>query len=270
MKIIITGCRGFIGKSLIDYFPKTYKVNKLYFKEYTVLKKNEFRNKVKNKLLKIKPDAVIHAATFFSKEVNSKINKKCFKINYEYSKIFIDTVIENKIKKIIYFGSNHEFEKNKKKLYPYLLSKKKFSNYLQNLENKKTKLTTFYIFNTFGLNDKRDKLHSKFFSNPEKLNLYKNLELNYININTLCNLVKKELSNNQNLKNKFISIINKDYFKIASLKKLNLNLLTNNDKKKLIIEKNIKIPINKKIIIENKKDSFFEFIKKNIDNQFTQ
>ena len=265
MKIIITGSRGFIGKNLLKDFPKNFKVQKLIFKKLTNLKKNDFKKKLKNKIISFKPDIVIHAATLFTKENNLYVKKKCLKVNYQYSKILLDTIIANKIKKFIYFGSNYEFEKNKKKIYPYLESKQKFSKYLGKVKSYNTKLFVIYLFNTFGENDSRNKLYSKIIKNPKKEIIFnKKLELNYININSLTNYVKRQILKKWSFKKKIISIANKKYFTINDLKKLKINFLPNSQSINLIFEHRLIIPIKKKYFYPNKDNSLYNFIKKKI------
>jgi nucleoside-diphosphate-sugar epimerase len=265
MKIIITGSRGFIGKNLLNNFPKKFKVQKLLFKKFSNLKENNFKKKLENKILSFKPDIVIHAATLFTKTNNLDVKKKCLKINYHYSKILLNIVIANKIKKFIYFGSNYEFEKNKKKIYPYLKSKQKFSKYLCKINSYNTKLLVFYLFNTFGENDKRNKLYSKIIKNPKKKIFFNlKLKLNYINIKSLTNYIKLQLLRNWNFKKRFISVANKKYFTVKDLKMLKINFLPDTHSTNLVLEHKLIIPLKKKYFYPNKDNSLYEFIKKKI------
>ena len=78
-----------------------------------------------------------------------------------------------------------------KKLYPYLLSKKKFSEYVKKVQNKKTNFLGVYLFNTFGENDKRNKFYSQIIKSPNKIYFSnKNVKLNYINVNMITKYIK--------------------------------------------------------------------------------
>ena len=61
---------------------------------------------------------------YFLKKKTIKLKKSVIKVNFENSKILVDLSIECNIKKFIYFGSNHEFEKNKKTLPISFIQKK--------------------------------------------------------------------------------------------------------------------------------------------------
>ena len=264
MKVIITGSRGFIGKNLINKFPKNYKIYKLYFKSLTKLNSREFKKKIKQKISNIKPDVVIHAATHFKKSKDNLTKKICFKVNFEYSKIFINTIIENKVKKIIFFGKNHEFEIDKRKFYPYLSSKKKFSSFLKKVKNNKSKILVIYLFNTFGENDKRNKIYSQIINGGKKLTFYKNLKFNFINVDSLSNFILKKISLRWNFNKKFVSLLNKNFFELSELGNLRVLFFTNKITKNLILENKIKIPVIKNYTSPNKKNSIYEFIKKKL------
>ena len=75
MKVIITGSRGFIGKNLYDTFSKKFEVQKLLFKNFSNLKENDFKKKLRKQFFLFKPDIVIHAGTLFTKESSSEAKK---------------------------------------------------------------------------------------------------------------------------------------------------------------------------------------------------
>lgn len=265
MKIIITGSRGFIGKNLCENLSKKNIIKRVFFKNLSSKNNLEIKKKIKKIFLSFNPDLVIHVATLFSKEKSYKIEKMCHKVNFENSKILVDTSIECNVKKFIYFGSNHEFEKNKSKLYPYLFSKIKFSKYIKKIQNKETNFLGIYLFNTFGENDKRNKFYSQIIKHPNKdYFINKNLNLNYINVNIITKYIGKILKKDWYFKKKFVCIQNKKNFNLKDLNKLGINLLANKKDQNEIKDDKINIPIKKIIFNYNRNNSLFYFIKKNL------
>ena len=126
----------------------------LKFSKLKDKKKNQYLN---NLFLKHKPYAIIHLATYFSKNKDNETLKKCLKINYHNSKILFNYALKHSVKKFIYTGSNYEFLLSKKKEYPYLISKRKFSSFLKTKKINQMNLISLYLSNVFGLNDRRKK-----------------------------------------------------------------------------------------------------------------
>lgn len=265
MKIIITGSRGFIGKNLLNFFQKKHRVRKLIYKNISLLNEEKYKKKLEKIFSKFKPDIIIHAATKFSKKKDKEIKKECLKINYKYSKVLYKVAVSLKIKKFIYFGSNYEFEKDKNKLYPYLLSKIKFSKFLKKADNKDTTLLAIYLFNTFGVGDKRGKFYSKILENPKKkVRFLNNLKINYINVNSLINYIDEQIKIDKIKQKKFICLMNKEFFTIKHINQLKLKTVPFESIKKLTFEHKLKIPEKKVYIKDKLENSLHKFLEKRI------
>ena len=265
MKVIVTGSNGFLGK-IISYDLKKngFKPKNLIFKQICKQKDSQIKKIIEKKILKINPDAIIHCATFFSKSKNNLTKKKTLRINYKIPKLLFNIAVKNNISKFINIGSAHEFEKDKSKFYPYLSSKKKFTEFL--LKNKKKiKIVSIYIFNTFGLNDRRKKLINLVTNGKQEINISNNLKINFLNIKTISKFILQILDKNQKKNTILIGLRNKNYFNTRNLQILNLkNInLINRISKDIIRDHKIKLPFKTKFF-DNKIDDVMEFIKKNI------
>lgn len=265
MRVMLTGSNGFIGKRIYENLNKRYEKKKLVFKKLSQKNLPEIRKYIDKEIKKFKPYIIIHCATFFSKEKDIHTKKKTLKVNFEIPKILVDVANLNNVKKFVNIGSTHEFLEDKKKFYPYLSSKKKFTNFIF---NKKYKIQIFslHIFNSFGKNDKRKKLLDLIIQQKIKLEIYENLQLNFLNVET----ISKFISNLENFKTeedkKLVYLANKNFLKIKSLKKLNLKKIKFLKKPatSLIEEHKIKIPF-KGIFFSSSIDNPFLYIKKNLN-----
>lgn len=137
---------------------KKFIIQKLSFKRFSKIKNSKKEIYLDKYIKKHKPHAVIHLATYFSKKKDKKTLKECIKVNYFFSKILYQATVDNLVNKFIYTGTNYESISDNKKVYPYILSKKKYSIFLKKTSSKKTNLICLYLSNVYGENDKRKKL----------------------------------------------------------------------------------------------------------------
>jgi nucleoside-diphosphate-sugar epimerase len=194
-KIIVTGANGFLGKNVVNLLKKNYLVKKLSFKKFTQIKKDKKKKFLDNFIKTHKPFAVIHLATYFSKKKDKKTLIKCLNVNYLLSKMLYQVTIDNFVNKFIYTGSNYENIKDKNKIYPYLLSKKKYSLFLENSNTKKTKLICIYLSNVYGENDKRKKILNHLFKAAKiKRNMnfktFKSSSINFIYVKDVVEIIR--------------------------------------------------------------------------------
>ena len=262
---MVTGSNGFLGK-IISYDLKKngFKSQNLIFKEICKKKDNQIEKIIEQKILKIKPDAIIHCATYFSKSKNNLEKKKTLRINYKIPKLLFNIAVKNNISKFINIGSAHEFEKDQSKFYPYLYSKKKFTEFL--LKNKKKiKIVSIYIFNTFGTNDKRKKLINLIVNNKQTINVSNNLKINFLNVKTISKFILQTFIKKQGKNITLFGLSNKSYFNTKNLQKLKLKniYLSNKISKKVIRDDQIDLPFKVKFF-DNKINDAMKFIKRNI------
>ena len=193
--IIITGSNGFLGKNIVNFLEKKYLIKKLSFKNFSKIQDNKKKKYLDNFIKKHKPFAVIHLATYFSKKKDKETLKKCMNINYFLSKMLYQVTVANSVRKFIYTGSNYESIKDNKKIYSYILSKKKFSFFLKKSNSKKTNLICLYLSNIYGENDKRKKILNYLFKIRKTkkdviFKVFKSSKINFIHVKDLVELIK--------------------------------------------------------------------------------
>lgn len=193
--IIITGSNGFLGKNIVNFLEKKYLIKKLSFKNFSKIQDNKKKKYLDNFIKKHKPFAVIHLATYFSKKKNKETLKKCMNINYFLSKMLYQVTVANSVRKFIYTGSNYESIKDNKKIYSYILSKKKFSVFLKKSNSKKTSLICLYLSNIYGENDKRKKILNYLFKIRKTkkdviFKVFKSSKINFIHVKDLVEIIK--------------------------------------------------------------------------------
>lgn len=139
----ITGHKGFLGTELKRHL-KSYNL-KLISRNYSLQKsKKNFNEK----------NYLFHLAAYYNPNPKNLFElSKVFKDNFLFGIDFLSNVEKNYFFKILSTHSYMEYSKNKNL---YAIAKSLQSEYLT--EYFKSKLIKIYIFDTFGLNDTRNKL----------------------------------------------------------------------------------------------------------------
>ncbi len=189
MNVLLTGGAGYIGShtsfSLIDEGHNVTIIDNLINGNKKLVPKKaklcEFDisdvAKVSNLVKKNNFDIIIHFAAFTRVAESVKNPEKYLNNNFEKSKIFVDTCIDNEINHIIFSSTGAVYGNTKKNiiketdntdpLNPYSESKLKFEKYLYSL-NKKKKISA-YILRYFNVSGADEKLRSGLITNPDNL-----------------------------------------------------------------------------------------------------
>ena len=200
MNILISGCTGFIGSSILNRLKNN---NKVYIILRNKIKKSQFNNKnirkiyfsnyseLLKKLKKIKVDLVIHTATHYSKFHNLNDLENFSNSNILLGNIILENLKIMNVKKFINFSTVWEdynaIQNNSFNLYSAY--KKAFSIILNYYKKKEIQIK-FYelmISDTFGSNDKREKI-----INVIRKNYKKNISTKIISKNLFINLLNVE------------------------------------------------------------------------------
>jgi nucleoside-diphosphate-sugar epimerase len=233
--ILITGSNGFIGSNILK---NIYSNNKIIL----ILRKKDRRQNIYNrnikkiyysnfehldiKLKKIKAEVIIHCATHYIKEHQTKDISKFVNSNILFGNIILNNLKYMKTKKFINFSTVWEdynaIKNNNINLYSVY---KKAYALLINYYNKITPNTFFYeimLSETFGLNDKRQKIINVLKNNYKKNKITKinstNLFINLLNVDDIARAIK--LIINKNIKPEKYVLKNSTTYKISNLVKL--------------------------------------------------
>ena len=231
--ILITGSTGFIGsnilKSLINNsniyittrnkIKKKKNVNVLYFKNHLDLNK---------KLKKIKIDIIIHCGTHYVKNHTISDIRKLTLANIEFGTILLENLKYMKVKKFINVSTvwqnyNGKLDVAYNLYAAYKISFSKILNYYIRRFSS-VKFYNLFISDTYGENDKRDKIINLIkinLKNKRKINIIsKKIVINLLNVNDIITAVGIILKKDINSGN--YNVINKTNFKLYNiLKKIN-------------------------------------------------
>lgn len=230
LKILLTGASGFIGSNIL----KKIKANNHVLVITRSKKKNKENDNVKyitfinydqlsQKLKKFKIDSVIHCATHYKKKHEDKDLKKFVESNILLGNILLENLNKMKVKKFINFSTTWE-SSNNSKISPrnlYAAYKKSFINIMQYYKNlnPKVKFIDLIIADTFGRNDKREKiintLRKNYKSNKTTKIVSKKLYLNLLNVKDIVNAIQIVLNKNVD-SNRYI-LKNQKYVNIYKL-----------------------------------------------------
>ena len=216
-RILITGATGFIGSNIINLLLE----KKIYI--YDILRQKNKNNKcikklqreknyfpifykkfndLEEKLKKININTVINCATYYSTKNDIETIEKLIQTNIIFCSIILET-LKKKIKKFINFGSMMEYS-NGNNFSPknfYAITKFSFQKieefYKKN--NPKIKFYDLKLYETYGDNDKREKIIPtiirKYSQNKKVTIVSKNLAMNFVHIESLMSAVKMIIEN---------------------------------------------------------------------------
>jgi nucleoside-diphosphate-sugar epimerase len=209
--ILLTGSTGFVGSNILKFLLKKN------FRIYDILriknKNKNFLNKLKKKknyfpifyktfndlnstLKKVDIDIVINCATYYSNDNDVKTIQKLIEANIVFCSIILE-VLKKKIKKFINFGSMMEYS-NGNYFSPrnfYAVTKYCFQKIEEfyKLNNKNIKFYNLKLYETYGDDDKRNKLIPTIINkhkNNKKIEIVSaNLRMNFVHIESLTKVV---------------------------------------------------------------------------------
>lgn len=235
MKIGIIGSSGFIGKNLNFYFNKksNYKIfNFSSYKKY----KNKWVKKICNEIKINKPNIIINCAASQDLNDDRKAIQKLLNSNLYSNVMFLNQSVKNKnFKGYISFGTKWEFDSNRNynPLNFYAATKHANDIFFKYYSlKKKISTISLKIFDTYGANDKRNKVLNLLLKKYKKNQTLKitpgKQYLDYVHINDVCDLINiicKNIKNNKLKDFKMYTVSSKNPIKLISLiNKLNLNL----------------------------------------------
>ena len=263
-KILITGSTGFIGSHIKEYLlKKNYlvidilrkknkkKIKKIY-KNYKPIFYNNIYD-LEKKIKKIQYNIIINCATFYSKNYDCKTVLELIKTNILFSTLIIIGNQKN-LKKIINFDTmmQHSIDENFNPMNVYAITKfahKNISKFIIS-KNKNIKFYNFKLYETFGLNDKRNKLIPSIIKNYKKNKftniVSNNLEMNFTDINNIIQIIEKILNKNLYTPKEYI---------LKNYKSVNIRELINECNQKLKKKIKVKYLSSKKINLIRIKNS---------------
>jgi len=263
--ILLTGSTGFIGSNILKFLLKKnfriYDILRIKNKNKNFLnklekKKNYFPifyktfNDLNSTLKKVDIDIVINCATHYSNANDVKTIQKLIKTNIVFCSIILE-VLKKKIKKFINFGSMMEYS-NGNYFSPrnlYAVTKYCFQKIEEfyKLNNKNIKFYNLKLYETYGDDDKRNKLIPTIINkhkNNKKIEIVStNLRMNFVHIESLTKVVSIIISRKikegeyliKNKKNisikKMIDMINRKIKKKIKTKYLSSKKLYNSTSK---------------------------------------
>ena len=238
--ILITGSTGFIGSNILRKLIKNSnifittrrKINKrkninvIYFRNHLDLNK---------KLKKIKIDTIIHCGTHYVKNHTTSDIRKLTLANIEFGTILLENLKYMKVKKFINFSTvwqnyNGKLDVAYNLYAAYKISFSKILNYYIR-KFSSTKFYNLFISDTYGENDKRNKIINLIKRNlkeKKKINIIsKNIIINLLNVNDIITAV--EIILEKKIKPGNYNVINKNSFKLYKvIRKINKKMKIQN------------------------------------------
>ena len=285
-KLLLTGTTGFLGSEFLSFILKNsnYEVTEIVRSKKKLKKKTHkrivFKNykKLNDDLKNKKFDIFINFAAFYKNNHTPEDILTMNNANILFPNFILERIVKN-LKKFVTFGSMMEYsgEKVFKPENYYSSTKKAFESILQfyKLNFKKCKFYNIKLHETFGINDRRNKILPtiiKCYRDNKNINIInKNLKLNIILSDELNFFIKKLIS--KNFKNCNYILQNKKNISILNLIKKVNNANKHKIKYKLYNKKIInKFPnnlYNTKIVrIDSKIEKYFlEIINENNKNK---
>lgn len=261
-KFGIIGSSGFLGSNLC--FKLAHKnIKFIEFPSYKKNKKN-WISKILNEIKKHKPDLIVNCASEQLLDSDETSIKKLINANIFTQSVIIRKAIQNKnFKGYITFGSKWEFDYlGRVSPLNFYSASKASMDVILNFFSKEFDLpiVSLKLFDTFGVNDKRNKVLNyikKKYTKNQLINLTPgNQYLDLVNINDVCNLVF--IVSNEILKKKIKGF---KIFTATSKKPIKLkNLIKKLNK---ILDKKLKVKFGKRNYRKN--EQFFN-IKKNLNH----
>lgn len=174
--ILITGGTGFVGSNLANKLLRNKVRVHIVARENSDLSSLDLKNEflevhifderyetLENILKKAKPKIVFHLASLFIAEHESEDIKKIIESNITFGTMLSEAMAKNEIKLLINTGTSWEHEDSDlyKPVNLYAASKKAFNDIIYYFHNAKNfSCITLKLFDTYGYNDKRNKLLS--------------------------------------------------------------------------------------------------------------
>lgn len=174
MKIVITGATGYIGSNLLaKLIDKNYDVYVLVRKksdlskidghldEHKILNILDNRTLLYEKMKDIKPDIFIHLAGMFISNHSEENINELLDSNITDSAVILDAICNSGCKNIINTGSYWQNYNNEKynPVNLYAATKEAFEKIIEYyIQNSDCKAITLRLFDTYGKNDKRNKI----------------------------------------------------------------------------------------------------------------
>ena len=211
--IIITGASGFLGSNFLNKILKNNSnteiisiTNNSLQEDERILNLNisDAENVIKNNFGEYD---VLHFATFYSKD--TKDNNNIYNANIEFGNKLLGSLNSDHINRFIYTNTMFVFDSEQDNHY-YTKTKKEFSETLkQYFHNRPNVYSQIYLDNTFGENDKRNKVVSQIIKAVVKndINPVQNKEafINLIYIDDVVNCIIEEIKNNNDIETRITS-----------------------------------------------------------------
>ena len=227
--ILITGGSGFIGNGLIEKFKKKKIIlvarenSNINIKHVKIVRYKNFSDLI-SKLKNIKTRTIIHSATHYVKEHRLNDIEKMIKANILLGSIILEMSNKMKVSKFINITTIWELTliNSIKKVNFYSLTKNFFSKIIEfySTKNKEIKFYNLYLSDTFGDNDKREKIlnviKKKIYKREKVIIDSKNLRMNFLNIKDVVNAISLVEENNK-LKSGDYLVCNKKNFRINKI-----------------------------------------------------